>query len=95
MLIETANALSKPGWRKHGVKLLDHLQSRPDVEIVQLTAELWQRGCDLYRSRSDKAWSLTDCVSFLVMQDANLSDALTADEDFRQAGFRAVMLDDL
>jgi predicted nucleic acid-binding protein len=40
------------------------------------------------------AWSLTDCISFVVMQDASLTDALTTDEHFRQAGFRAVLLED-
>jgi predicted nucleic acid-binding protein len=40
------------------------------------------------------AWSLTDCTSFLVMRDAGLTDALTTDEHFRQAGFRAVLLED-
>jgi predicted nucleic acid-binding protein len=43
---------------------------------------------------ADKGWSLTDCVSFLVMQETGLTDALTTDEHFRQVGFRAVLLDD-
>ena len=55
---------------------------------------LWEGGWELYRNRPDKAWSLTDCISFLVMQQGGLTDALTADEHFRQAGFRAVLLED-
>lgn len=47
----------------------------------------------LYQSRSDKTWGLTDCISFVVMQQHNLTDALTADRHFIQAGFRALMLD--
>ena len=94
VLLETANALARPAWRPHGIALIEHLQQRPDVEIRELSPELWQRGWDLYRNRPDKAWSLTDCISFLVMQDAGLVDALTADEHFQQAGFRAVLLGD-
>lgn len=47
----------------------------------------------LYRERSDKDWSLTDCISFVIMQQRGLSDALTADLHFVQAGFRALLLD--
>jgi predicted nucleic acid-binding protein len=94
VFLETANTLARPAWRAHGVALIEHLQQRSDVEVVALTPELWQRGWDLYRQREDKAWSLTDCFSFLVMQDAGLVDALTADEHFRQAGFRAMLLEE-
>lgn len=94
VLLETANTLARPAWRAHAVALLDHLQQHSGVSVVALSADLWQRGWDLYRNRLDKAWSLTDCVSFLVMQDAGLVDCLTADEHFQQAGFRAVLLDE-
>ena len=77
-----------------GVALIDHLLQRSDVEVAPLSVDLWQRGWTLYRDRPDKAWSLTDCVSFLVMQERGLADALTADEHFRQAGFRALLLDE-
>jgi predicted nucleic acid-binding protein len=94
VLPETANALSRPAWRSAAVGLIDHLQQRNDVSIVPLSVDLWNRGWEMYRSRLDKAWGLTDCVSFHVMQEAGLTDALTADEHFQQAGFRAVLLED-
>ena len=94
VLLETANGLSRPIWRAHAVALIEHLAQRTDVEVRELTAEMWHRGWDLYRSRPDKAWSLTDCISVLVMQDAGMTDALTTDDHFRQAGFRAVLLDE-
>lgn len=94
VLLETANALARPTWRASAVALIDHLQQRADVEFVPLGPALWQSGWELYRDRPDKGWSLTDCISFLVMQEAGLTDALTADEHFRQTGFRAVLLED-
>jgi predicted nucleic acid-binding protein len=94
VLIETANALSRPGWRTTAVALIDRLFSRSDVDVVRLDDVLWQRAWTLYRDRPDKGWSLTDCVSFEVMHERGLNEALTADEHFRQSGFRAVLLDD-
>jgi len=93
VLLETANTLSRASWRSHGVALIDRLQSRDDVEIVELSPSLWQRGWDLFRSRTDKQWSLTDCTSFVVMRDKGLTHALTADDHFRQAGFQALLLE--
>jgi uncharacterized protein len=93
VLLETANALARPSWRPHAIALIDHLQKRPDVDVVPLTPNLWERGWDLYRNRPDKAWSLTDCISFVVMQDSSLTDAMTADDHFHQAGFRPILLE--
>jgi predicted nucleic acid-binding protein len=94
VLLETANMLSKPAWRAAGIALMNRLQQRPDVDVIPLSGDLWQRGWALFSSRPDKSWSLTDCVSFVVMHDRSLTAALTADEHFRQAGFRALLLDE-
>jgi predicted nucleic acid-binding protein len=94
VMLETANTLARPAWRAAGVALIEHLWQRPDVEIVPLAPDLMRRGWELYRNRMDKAWSLTDCISFLVMKDGGLTDALTSDEHFRQAGFRPVLLEE-
>jgi predicted nucleic acid-binding protein len=61
------------------------------VEIVRLTPELLDRWVALFRSRADKEWPLTDCISFVVMQDHELAEALTADHHFVQAGFKALL----
>jgi predicted nucleic acid-binding protein len=59
-------------------------------EVVGFDPKVQQAGFDLYESRLDKDWSLTDCVSFAVMTQRGLTEALTADHHFEQAGFRAV-----
>jgi len=94
VLLETANALARPTWRAHGVRLINHIRRREDVEIVTIDADLFDRGWELYCDRTDKSWSLVDCVSFLVMRDRNVTTALTTDHHFEQAGFRAVLLED-
>ena len=52
---------------------------------------LFQEGVQLYNARPDKDWSLTDCISFVVMQEHGLTDALTGDHHFEQAGFTALL----
>jgi uncharacterized protein len=47
----------------------------------------------IYNSRSDKDWGLTDCTSFVVMSERNLTEALTTDSHFQQAGFRALLIE--
>lgn len=94
VLLETANALARPVWRGYAVALIEHLQQRADVELVAFSSDLWRRGWELYRQRPDKPWSLTDSISFLVMQDRALVDALSADEHFRQCGYRPMLLEE-
>jgi predicted nucleic acid-binding protein len=58
---------------------------------MPLDSGLLQRGLHLFAGRPDKNWSLTDCISFVVMQDEGLIEALTADAHFEQAGFKALL----
>ena len=50
-----------------------------------------ERGLELFGARPDKDWSLTDCISFAVMRERELTEALTADGNFTQAGFVALL----
>jgi predicted nucleic acid-binding protein len=52
---------------------------------------LYSAAFNLFKSREDKEWGLIDCVSFTVMQNRKMVDALTADDHFNQAGFRALL----
>lgn len=93
ILLETANAFSKPQWRRPVVDLLHHCARRDDMEIVPFSPLLWDEAWNLFGNRTDKSWSLTDCISFVVMDQRKLMNALTADAHFQQAGFRALLLD--
>ena len=61
------------------------------MNIVYINEELFQRGWDFYEARIDKDWSLTDCLSFVVMQERGVNEALAHDHHFEQAGFRALL----
>jgi len=91
VLIELADALCRPEQREEVLALCNVVETDPAFRLVHATSELIQRGRKLYRERADKEWPLTDCISFVVMQDHGLSEALTADHHFEQAGFKALL----
>lgn len=92
-MLEIGNALSKQRYRTAAIQLLESLKTDPSVEIILLTNRLYRLAFNLFKQRQDKEWDLVDCVSFVVMQEREISDALTADIHFQQAGFRALLKD--
>jgi predicted nucleic acid-binding protein len=63
------------------------LDNHPRVKIIPANTLLFQRGIALFEQRRDKDWSLTDCLSFVSMHDEGITEALTGDKHFEQAGF--------
>jgi predicted nucleic acid-binding protein len=88
---EVGNALAAPPNRGRFIELLDLLASDPQTVILPPSESLYEAGIALYRSRPDKSWSVTDCVSFAVMKERGIHEALTGDRHFIQAGF-AILL---
>lgn len=91
--LEIGNALAKLRYRQAAVNLLTSLHADPSVQVVPLSESLYVAGLDLYRNRPDKEWGLTDCISFTLMHERGITDALSADMHFRQAGFRPLLVD--
>jgi predicted nucleic acid-binding protein len=89
---EVGNALSAFN-RNSAVHFIQQCYRTDNLKIVSVDTELLMQALALYQSRPDKTWGLTDCISFVVMQQQNLTDAVTGDRHFVQAGFRALMLD--
>jgi len=67
------------------------LRSDADVTIVPAVTDLFNAGLTLYRARDDKKWSLTDGISFVVMEREGISEVLTGNHNFDQAGFKALL----
>jgi hypothetical protein len=93
VLTETGDALADPVNREGCVEFIDDLRVSASVDIVPASRELFDAGWDMYRNRLDKGWSLTDCISFVVMQRRDIREALTGDHHFEQAGFQALLTD--
>src|SRR3954470_24178496 len=84
VLIEFADALSRPVARQVAHRFLTNIDADPNVRVVQTDASWFARGWALFGKRPDKAWSLTDCISFEVMSERGIVEALTGDHHFWQ-----------
>jgi uncharacterized protein len=94
VLVEIGNALSKIDRTVAG-EFIAGIYDKPDnnLRLVSVDRSLMKRSLTLYSTRRDKTWGFTDCISFVVMQDQKLNQALTGDKDFVQAGFVALLAD--
>jgi hypothetical protein len=93
VLTEVANALSAVQWRAIAAALVEGVRQDPRFTVVSVSTGLFVEALDLYSSRNDKTWSLTDCIAFIVMKQQGLTEALAVDKDFAQAGFRPLLRD--
>jgi predicted nucleic acid-binding protein len=91
VMMEIGDALSRARFREAALALLTTFEADPGIEIVPLSEELFKKAFELFRGRRDKEWGLTDCLSFVVMWERGIAEALTADRHFRQAGFRTLL----
>lgn len=91
ILTEFADAYSHPSDRADVIALYRLLTSHPRVKIIPADTRLFQRAVDFFEQHRDKAWSLTDCMSFVAMRDESIPECLTGDRHFEQAGFVALL----
>ena len=92
VLLELGNACARAEDHADFLALVHGIRATPRISVVPLDPALLDRGLHLMGNRQDKNWSLTDCISFVVMKEWELSEALTADRHFEQAGFKALFL---
>ncbi len=92
VLLEISNSLART-HKKESIIVIEKFLSTTETEVIRLNESLFNKAFELYKIHADKTWSLVDCVSFVVMKEHNIKDALTCDKHFVQAGFRALMLD--
>lgn len=93
VLIEIGNALARQRWRALGLATISDLRTDPNIFVLPVVTALLERALLLYGQRLDKEWGLTDCISFCVMQEHRLTQVLTTDHHFTQAGFHNVLFD--
>ncbi len=91
VLLELADALSKPPQREELRAVCALLDAGENCKVIPASSGLLRRGLALYLERADKEWQLTDCISFVAMEDEGIKDALTGDRHFEQAGLVALL----
>lgn len=91
VLVETVNALSREAFRQTAIQFMQVLQNSKGIEIVEVDKGLFKQGWELFAARTDKDWSLTDCISFVIMKRQKIKNAFTSDHHFVQAGFEVLI----
>lgn len=93
VLVEFLNFCSRQGAisRRQAADTVLGLYADPNVLVISHRDIDLPAAIELYAGRPDQRWSLTDCASFLIMEERGITDALAYDRDFEQAGFRALL----
>lgn len=96
VLAEALNFMSDLGdlRRRFAAQMVQALENDPNIEVIPQTDSQFRAAVERYAARSDQRWSLTDCASFLAMEERGITEALAYDRDFEQAGFRALLRED-
>jgi uncharacterized protein len=89
VLFEIGNALARD-FRKEAIAVIRMLRSSNRVQVIEVGSRLFEKGLEFYEKYDDKKWSLVDCISFVVLNENEVTEALTFDRDFGQAGFVVV-----
>jgi uncharacterized protein len=68
-------------------ELYKSITKDPNIQFISYTAEIRQKGIELYEQRPDKGYSLTDCISMIIMKKMDILEVLSNDKHFTQEGF--------
>lgn len=90
VLLEIGNALAR-GFKEQAIEIITYFIESEEVEIFRHSPQIFDKAFALYKKFDDKEWSLVDCISFVVMRERGIKQALTFDRHFEQAGFTAIM----
>jgi len=91
ILTELANGMSKIYMRRSAIELIERIRTSNRCEVIHVDERLFEKGWEMYKTYYDKEWSLTDCVSFIIMRERGVKRAFSPDYHFEQAGFTRLL----
>lgn len=77
--------------RREASVLIRDVLSEPKIEVLEQTRHVFLKGLELYESRLDKGYSLTDCISMNACRELGIKEVLTHDRHFEQEGFEILL----
>lgn len=88
VLDESVTFLNSRQAHRNAVQLGESILLSHYIELIHVDLDTFFEGWEMFKTYDDKKFSLTDCISFVVMKHQGLQDALSFDSDFEQSGFR-------
>ena len=87
VLDEIVTFLNRRRQHDKAVRVGNNLLNASHIQLIHVDEPLFYEGWQYFEQHSDKTYSLTDCVSFVLMKKLGLAEALTFDKHFQQSGF--------
>ena len=84
---ETVTFFNSRNLHSKAVEIGKRLLESPDIELIEIDRDLFDQGWQYFQKYQDKSYSLTDCISFIVMKKRQIFTVLSLDNHFLQAGF--------
>jgi len=72
------------------VEIGNRLMNSHSVQVIYVDKGLFDKGWQYFQQHDDKTYSMTDCISFIVMKEQGIEAALSFDKHFTQAGFKVL-----
>jgi uncharacterized protein len=90
VVCEAVNLANARSGHHVGTRILELIERSAALRVEWIGSLRFDASKIFYRRYSDHRYSFTDCTSFVVMQELRISDALTTDEHFAEAGFQVL-----
>jgi predicted nucleic acid-binding protein len=91
VVTETVNLANARGGANVAVRVLDLIEQSAGIQVEWIEVERFDKAKAFFRKHSDHGYSFTDCTSFIVMRELRLTEVLTTDHHFAEAGFRTLL----
>lgn len=93
VLVETLNYFAefRPEAKRYAAETIESFSANSNVEVIEQTSKVFREGMNFYKSRLDKGYSLTDCISMNVCRELGITEILTHDHHFEQEGFTVLL----